>query len=192
MPVRNEICENCRRAIGALEPAHLWNDRVVCAECLARLSASQWPTPTARPVVPETPASPRIDAATVQVPEKTLLATRPVMFGRNPIAWVLCVLLSLVVVGLIILIAEYLRCAYTRLTITTRRTTVKTGWLSRSTNEVRHQDVRNIRVTQTFFNRLFGVGKIEISSAAQADIEIAVSGIPNPQEAAALVRQYQT
>jgi len=189
MAMKNEICENCQRAIGVLEQANLWNGRVVCAECLAHLNALQWPIPAARPVVPETLAS---EAATAEVPEKTLLATHPVMFGRNPISWILCILLSLVGVGLIIIIAEHLRCAYTHLRITTKRTTVKTGWLARNTNEVRHQDVRNIRVSQTFFDRLFGVGKIEISSAAQAGIEITVSGIPRLQEAAALVRQYQT
>ena len=38
-------------------------------------------------------------------------------------------------------------------------------------------DVRNIRTNQSFFQRIFGVGKIIISSAATGGVEIKVKGI---------------
>jgi hypothetical protein len=33
-----EICANCGEKIGALEPAHVWQSKIVCAGCLPRLS----------------------------------------------------------------------------------------------------------------------------------------------------------
>jgi len=33
-----ETCENCGRAIGKLETPRVWQDRVVCGECMPRLS----------------------------------------------------------------------------------------------------------------------------------------------------------
>lgn len=36
-----DSCANCGRTIGKLEPAHLWQESVVCGECLGRLRASQ-------------------------------------------------------------------------------------------------------------------------------------------------------
>ena len=33
-------CENCGEKIGALEPAHIWKNHVVCSTCRAKLTAS--------------------------------------------------------------------------------------------------------------------------------------------------------
>lgn len=46
-----EHCANCDEAIGRLEPAHLWNDQVVCARCYRKLNGTAQVPPTA-PVAP--------------------------------------------------------------------------------------------------------------------------------------------
>ena len=71
-------------------------------------------------------------------------------------------------------------CIYTTLTVTNRRTILRTGILAKNTREVRHQDVRYLEVKQSFFDRIFGVGSISVSSAAQGIIELEVAGIANP------------
>jgi uncharacterized membrane protein YdbT with pleckstrin-like domain len=109
------------------------------------------------------------------------------MFRNNPVMFVVCILLSLVVIGLIILLVWYLRCYGTRLTITNKRTKLRTGILSKQINEVYHRDVRNVRLSQTFLQRIFDVGSLEISSAGQADVEIAVSGMPSPEKMKAII-----
>jgi ribosome-binding protein aMBF1 (putative translation factor) len=38
-----ENCENCGRAIGKLEMAHVWSERVVCRECHTRLNTQNAP-----------------------------------------------------------------------------------------------------------------------------------------------------
>lgn len=123
--------------------------------------------------------------------ETELKVVHPVMFRSQPIGFCLAVALTPVGIGLLILLAWWLTCRCTTLTVTTERTIERTGILSRNTNEVRHADVRNVQVTQAFFQRMFGVGNIGISSAGQADVEIVVAGIRNPQEIADLIRKGQ-
>ena len=102
------------------------------------------------------------------------------MFGNHPVGFVLSVILSLVGVGLVILLIWYIRCVGTTLTVTNEQTTLRRGILSKFTNDVFHENVRNIIVRQTFLQRIFGVGSVGISSAGQSGIEIEVNGIPDP------------
>lgn len=124
--------------------------------------------------------------------EQVLLKAYPSMFRGRPFAFVLCCLLALVAgLGLVILIVWWLKCRATELTVTDRRTTLRTGLLSKHTTEVRHQDVRSIDVIQGIFQRLLGTGGIAIGSAGTAGIEISVTGLPAPQRIADLIRQHQ-
>jgi uncharacterized membrane protein YdbT with pleckstrin-like domain len=86
-----------------------------------------------------------------------------------------------VVVGAIILFVWWLKTIGTTLIITSKRTTLRRGILSKSTNEILHSDVRNIQTAQSALQRLFGVGTIALSSAGQSDIEIQVAGVPDPE-----------
>lgn len=111
------------------------------------------------------------------------------MFKNNPVGFILLVILF--PLGIIVLPIWWLTCQCTRLTVTECRSVLRSGILSKHTNEVRHHDVRNIKVRQNIFQRLFGVGDIGISTAGQADIEIVVSGLPNPQAIAKAIRDRQ-
>lgn len=89
------------------------------------------------------------------------------MFRNRPVYFVLGCLLCLVLVGIPIMVIWYLTCLCTRLTVTNQRTTLRHGLLSKHTNEVWHRDVRNVQIDQSFFQRIFGVGRIAISSSGQ-------------------------
>lgn len=123
--------------------------------------------------------------------ETTLIKVSPSMWRTNPIVFLLSVALVFVGVGILILVIWWLICKSTRMEVTTKRTIVTTGLLARATNEVRHSDVRNIRVNQTFLQRILGCGTIAISSAGQSEMEILVTGIPDPQEIAETIREHQ-
>jgi uncharacterized membrane protein YdbT with pleckstrin-like domain len=99
-------------------------------------------------------------------------------------------LLVVAAVGMV-LFTWWLRCRYSTLRVTDKRSILDTGYLSRATNELRHVDVRNIEVNQTFWQRLFGTGSIEISTAARDEGEIAIAGILEPHKVAALIRERQ-
>ena len=113
------------------------------------------------------------------------------MFRNQPVWFVITCVLCLVGVGLFIFAAWYLKCKGTTLTITNDRTTCRRGILSKSITEVWHQDIRNVQLDQTFFQRIFDVGKIGISSAGQADLEISVTGIPQPERVKDLIDRYR-
>jgi len=123
--------------------------------------------------------------------EKILYEENPAMFRNQPVWFVITCILCLVGVGLFIFAAWYLKCKGTTLTITNDRTTCRRGILSKSITEVWHQDIRNVQLDQTFFQRVFDVGRIGISSAGQADLEINVTGIPQPERVKDLIDAHR-
>lgn len=123
--------------------------------------------------------------------ETTLYEAHPAMFRNRPVGFILSVLLVPVVVGAIILIVWYLQCLGTTLRITDRRISLQRGLFSKHTNDIFHNDIRNVRMDQTFFQRLMGVGRLGISSSGQSDIEIEVAGIPDPETAKGLIDRYR-
>ena len=128
-----------------------------------------------------------------QTPEQVLIEAHPAMFRNRPIVFVILAIFAVVSVGfgVIFLAIWWLRCRATTLIVTNVRTTIREGILSKSTNEVRHKDARNIKVSQSLGQRIFGVGTLQVSSAGQSDIEIVFAGLPDPQKVAGLIRQYQ-
>lgn len=63
-----EICENCGRAIGKLETAHVHGDHVVCGECQNRLVLAAQPVsaiPVVRAMAPTYAAAPMEGATTI-------------------------------------------------------------------------------------------------------------------------------
>jgi len=145
--------------------------------------------------------------------EKLLLARNPAMFRNHPFYYIGCLILivgpivakfvlsageilsyifyGLTALGALILFFWWVQVKGTRLTLTDERIVLRTGILSKQTTEVYHADVRNVNISQSFFQRIFNVGSIGISSAAQSNIEIQASGIPKPQEIGELINQYR-
>ena len=157
---------------------------IACPECQNTVSDRARACPHCGfPVSEETGAG--------EVEEHQVLEVVPVMFGRNPLMWLGVGLLCAAVVGLFVLLHEWLKCRACRLVVTTRRTTLQEGIASRYTNELEHRDVRSVQVSQGFIDRLVGVGTLELSSAGQGDIEIEVDKIPDPQRVAEIIRTYR-
>jgi len=124
--------------------------------------------------------------------EETLLELHPAMFRSNPLGFVISVLLIAAVgIGLLILGWWWLGTRAAELTITNKRTTQRTGLISKNTTEVLHRDVRNIQVSQSALQRIFGVGSLGISSAGQAGVEIQFSGVVDPDSVKALIDRHR-
>lgn len=85
----------------------------------------------------------------------------------------------------------WLQCKACKLTVTNDRTTLRRGLLAKNLTEVWHQDVRNVQLDQTFLQRIFDVGRVGISSAGQAEIEISVNGIPDPDRVKELIDEHR-
>ncbi len=121
--------------------------------------------------------------------EEILWCGHPLMRRNEPIAFILLVLLVPLGIGAIGLFVWWLIISHRSLTITNQRSIFRDGIFSTLTSEVRHVDVRNIQVHQNWVQRLFGTGRIGISSAAQGGIEIQIDGILDPRSIAELVRR---
>ena len=153
-----------------------------CRELLDETLRSQRVVQTQAPKAPDAPSS---------TAEKTEYECHPSMFRSDPVGFVLILVLCLFLIGLIVLLIWWLRTLGTTLTVTNKRSVFRKGLLSKRTTEVRHQDVRNIQITQSFFQRIFGVGTIGISSAGQAGIEIEAHGMPNPEKVKQIIDKYR-
>ncbi len=124
--------------------------------------------------------------------ERTLYEAHPSMFRNQPVGFVLTAILCVAVVGIIMMIAWWFKCKGTTLTVTDKRTRLRRGIFSKSITEVWHSDVRNVVLEQTFFQRVFGVGMIGISSAGQSGMEISVTGIPDPDQVKQLIDERRS
>jgi uncharacterized membrane protein YdbT with pleckstrin-like domain len=145
--------------------------------------------------------------------ERVILSARETMGRNNPVKLVFLLALATVplailnvnpalrenylllsacsLLGMLFLLSWWLDCLGHRLVVTDRRTIFRKGLLSKFTNEVLHNHVRNIQINQSIFQRLLHVGSIGISSSGQAGIEIFIRGVPNPYDVKSIIDQYR-
>ena len=97
----------------------------------------------------------------------------------------------LILGGLIAMGVWLLKSRFETLTVTGQRTTFRYGIISRDTTEIQHEDIRNLQVDQSGFDRLMGVGDLFLSSSGQDGLEIRAFGIPKPEHVADVVRDLQ-
>lgn len=96
-----------------------------------------------------------------------------------------------VAVVCLVLFVWWVRSVFVTLKVTNNRTILQRGLFSRSVSEVQHDDVRNIRLDQSFAERVFRVGTIGISSAGQSNVEIVAENMPSPSRIIELIRANQ-
>lgn len=123
--------------------------------------------------------------------EKILYNAHPSMFRNRPISFILCVIISAVGIGLIILLIWWLKTLGTTLTVSNERITLRKGILSKHTNEVYHTDVRNVQISQGVIQRIMDVGNVGIASAGKGVIEISVEGIRQPGEVKKIIDHHR-
>jgi uncharacterized membrane protein YdbT with pleckstrin-like domain len=123
--------------------------------------------------------------------EEVLYVGSPSMFRNHPFGFILTCILVPAVIGIVIFVVWYLRSRSTELTVTTLRTRLHRGWLSRNITEVWHRDIRNVQLTQTFFQRILSTGRIGIGSSASSGMEIDVAGLRDPDEIKTLIDRHR-
>lgn len=149
-------------------------------------------------------------------PEQTIIRARPEMFRSKPGLFLLHLIVILGTAGgaiyfgavnknsggligsgligaavLLSFLIWKIKTMGTALEVTTRRSIERVGLLSKFTSEILHDDVRNIQITQTFRERLLGVGTIGISSAAQNEVEIVAKHVRNPDRIREVIDAYR-
>ena len=147
--------------------------------------------------------------------EREVLQLHPAMFRNHPLRFCLLLLIfaaslagsivlllrdgslwSLAPAILALAVAVYgfvwwLQVIYTTLYLTTKRMILREGIIAKSTSELRHADIRNLRIDQKMIERILNVGDISASSAGQEDIEIVARGFRNPEKIVEQIRRFQ-
>jgi uncharacterized membrane protein YdbT with pleckstrin-like domain len=126
------------------------------------------------------------------VPETILYKDSPAMFRNRPVLFLVCCALIPFGIGVLILLVWWIRCLGISLVVTDKRVTLRRGLLSKATNDVLIADIRNVKIEQTMGQRIFGVGKVAVSTAGQADMEIEVQGLPAPERVKAIINDRRT
>jgi membrane protein YdbS with pleckstrin-like domain len=65
------------------------------------------------------------------------------------------------------------------------------GLIGRKVKSIRVQDLRNINVNQSLWQRLMGVGDVEFSSAGGSGIEVTFRGVSDPLQVKSLAQRMQ-
>ena len=151
--------------------------------------------------------------STVSETEQELLTLHPSTFGNQPFSFLGSVLLViggivgavvardglilmssglvLAAAGAVLLAYWWIQTLFRFVTVTTKRTIYRQGIFSKLTSEVQHDDVRNMQVEQSFFDRILGIWHLAVSSSGQDDMEIDVRGLNSPQRVIDIIREYQ-
>jgi len=149
--------------------------------------------------------------------EMTLVKVRPSLFRARPIAFLMLAILPIglyltaffgtdvawlrdpwwlvvPILGWLWLLLWWVAKTWTvSLEITTRRARERRGLISRAGSDIYLDDIRNVRVRQSIMDRIFGVGRITLDTAAGGapDEEIEIDDIPSPGRIRDLINEHR-
>lgn len=118
--------------------------------------------------------------------EAWLYRENPAMFRNRPL---LFILLLISVVGILGIGVWWLVNKSERLAVSDKEILLERGILNRQRTRLNLSSIRTVRITQSLFQRMFGVGNIEIFSAGDY-AEIAIRGMPHPDRVQALTAAH--
>jgi len=148
-------------------------------------------------------------------PEVEVLSVRPAMFRSKPVTFLLLLVgavgglgTAIVAMGMgalpIAAIAAVIAAAaggtlgFWRLfklsegmKITTKRIVDREGFFRRETSEILHKDIRNVQVRQSFWQRVWKVGTLAVSTAAENEDEILMHDVPGPDHVRQVIDLYR-
>lgn len=102
--------------------------------------------------------------------------------GRGRFApWALAAALAFYLIGVL----RRAACAYS---LTDQRVRAVSGLLSKRVDEVELRDIRNITLTQSVPERLFGIGTVTVATAATDGLEVVLRGIPGAESVKETIR----
>ena len=82
----------------------------------------------------------------------------------------------------------YFKTRFTVYEVTDQRIKLKTGILSQEIDECELYRVRDYRVVKPFFQRIFGLGRIELVTSDRSNSNINLDGIKDPENLYNLIR----
>lgn len=78
-----------------------------------------------------------------------------------------------------------------KIRVTSKRIVDTDGFLNRRVSEVLHRDIRNVRVEQTFSQRIWRVGAIAVYTGGEEAPEIYMENVPDPHHVREVIDVYR-
>ena len=103
------------------------------------------------------------------------------MFRTSPGWFILWCILTPVVIGIIVLFFWHVQLRNTRLTIVGKRVLYRSGMMSTRESEIRVEDVRDIEITRSLWQRVVGTGSLSLSTSGESGMEIEITGLRQPE-----------
>lgn len=116
----------------------------------------------------------------------------PSMFRSSPGWFLLWCILVPVVVGIIALFIWHLQLRNTRLTIVGKRVLYRSGMMSTRESEIRVEDVRDIEITRSLWQRIVGTGVLSLSTSGESGMEIEITGLRQPERVREIINALRT
>ena len=89
---------------------------------------------------------------------------------------------------LIVPIIIYLKTRFTVYEVTDERIKLKTGILSQEIDECELYRIRDYKIVKPFFQRIFGLGNIELITSDRSNVRINLNGIKDPENLYNIIR----
>ena len=93
--------------------------------------------------------------------------------------YILCLILAITGIGVVMFVIRFLKTKFTKYEITDERITEQTGVFSRNTDETELYRVKDIRLDEPFFLRMFGLSTILLVTSDKSSPLIRVHGVKN-------------
>ena len=95
---------------------------------------------------------------------------------------ILCVIFCWLIIPIIFLIVIILKTKYTKTTITTKEIISEHGVLSKTTDELLLKRITDVRLSQPFWQRIFGLSTISVSTTDVSNGVLNIKGVPKGQQ----------
>jgi uncharacterized membrane protein YdbT with pleckstrin-like domain len=110
------------------------------------------------------------------------------MFRNSPLGFIVSlVLVPVFGLGIIVLIWWALKCKATKISVSDTELIFEQGLLSKAKVELSLSNIRTVKLNQSFGQRIFGTGDIEVFTSGDAP-EVMVAGMPRPHELKGLLK----
>lgn len=104
--------------------------------------------------------------------------------------YVLCTLLCVLIVPIFIALWKYAVTRTTRYTLTTQRLSFRRGVFSKETDVMELYRIKDMRVIEPFFLRMFGKGDIVMDTSDRSHPEFTLRAVPDPDKLRDTIRRY--
>lgn len=125
----------------------------------------------------------------VTVPEEVVWEGGPSQVV-NLGTFILCGLLFFLIVPIFIALWRYLVTNATQYTLTTQRLSYRRGVFSKETDVMELYRVKDMRVVEPFFLRMFGRGDILMETSDRTHPEFVLRAVPEPDRLRDVIRKY--